>query len=244
MNLMTAQSREDRRSGALNWTKRFRLGEVIVDPLSRTITRDARSVVVEPRVMDLLVYFGQRPLQIVGKRELIENVWKAHVVDEAIHRAISLLRAALGDQSKRPSIIETVPRQGYRLLISPVSIADAKEQRRVSRWWFVGLAMLAIGAAAFLMLSAIMRDTSPPPHRPFAQAPPGPQPRRPQGDTRPEPIAARARPANDQRIARPAESGMPAVAPMAPGFTSDSSETPPAAAPAPQAPPRDEDTLG
>ena len=41
------------------------------------------------------------------------------MVDEAVQRAVSMLRAALDDDAKRPRVIETVPTRGYRLMIAP-----------------------------------------------------------------------------------------------------------------------------
>ena len=87
--------RTERLSGA---DERFRLGAtLVVDPSRNLILRDGQSVPVEPRVMQLLVYLGGRAGEIVSKRELMAEVWQANVVDEAVQRAVSLLRTALGE---------------------------------------------------------------------------------------------------------------------------------------------------
>lgn len=102
------------------WGRPFSLGPAMrVDPARNRIDRDGREIAVEPRVMELLVYLARRPGVVVSKSELIEQVWRAHVVDEAVHRAMSLLRTALGDSAQQPTIVETVPRRGYRLMVAP-----------------------------------------------------------------------------------------------------------------------------
>ena len=98
----------------------FVLGEVVADPDRNVMLRHGEIVKLEPKVMALLAYLAANPGRIVGKDELIARVWNGtHVVDEAVQRAISLLRSALEDDARRPRVVETVPGRGYRLMITP-----------------------------------------------------------------------------------------------------------------------------
>jgi DNA-binding winged helix-turn-helix (wHTH) protein len=124
---------------------------VVADPLRHRIVRGGRDIAVEPRVMELLVYFARRPGAVISKEELRENIWGAHVVDEAVHRAVSLLRTALGDSSRDSNILETVRHHGYRLMVAP------REERRggfLRTWAAPALAGLA---AVLIMLLSIAR---------------------------------------------------------------------------------------
>ena len=98
----------------------FVIGEVVADPERNVLLRHGEIVKLEPRVMALLTYLAANQGRIVGKDELLARVWGgAHVVDEALQRAVSILRTALGDDAKRPRLIETVPTKGYRLMVEP-----------------------------------------------------------------------------------------------------------------------------
>ena len=118
-HLMILHGAKARRLAGSRAKAGFTLGPVTVDPVGRRISRAGATTAVEPRIMELLLYLSRRPGQTVSKQELIERVWRAHVVDDAVHRAVSLLRSALGDCATSPAIIETVPRRGYRLLVRP-----------------------------------------------------------------------------------------------------------------------------
>lgn len=125
----------------------FRLGPTIVaDPLRNSIRRHGEAVSVEPRVMELLIYLAKRPGEIVTKRQLMDNVWRANVIDEAIHRAVSRLRSALGDPAQGSQIVETVPKRGYRLAVTPVLLTK-------DRWHYLRAAAVAAVTLSFVALA-------------------------------------------------------------------------------------------
>jgi DNA-binding winged helix-turn-helix (wHTH) protein len=99
------------------------LGEWLVQPDQNRISRPGASVQLEPRLMDVLVFFAERAGEVVSRDQLIEGVWKVEFITEwAITRAIAKLRRALGDLAGQPRYIETISKRGYRLL-APVKMA-------------------------------------------------------------------------------------------------------------------------
>ena len=59
--------------------------------------------------------------------ELLERIWPGVVVgDDVLTQAIIKLRKALGDDSRLPRYIDTIPKRGYRL-IAPVSAVASAE---------------------------------------------------------------------------------------------------------------------
>ncbi len=103
----------------------FRVGDWLVEPAVGSLARDGRSVKLEPKVMDLLVYLARRRGRVLSREELEEAVWAGTVVGyDALTSAIIKLRKAFDDDSRHPWLIETVPKRGYRL-IAPVAEADA-----------------------------------------------------------------------------------------------------------------------
>ena len=71
---------------------------------------------LRPRVMDVLVYLARRQGELVSARELVDELWPRVVGDENAKVTIAKLRKVLGDDSKNPIYIETVPKRGYRFI--------------------------------------------------------------------------------------------------------------------------------
>ncbi len=97
---------------------RFRVGGWTVTPGLNLLEHTGGSVKIESRPMDVLVCLANRAPEAVSVDELVRDVWLGRVVtDISIYRVINQLRNAFGDSS--PTLIETVPKRGYRL-VAPV----------------------------------------------------------------------------------------------------------------------------
>ncbi len=119
-----------------------------------------------------LNYFLMNAGRLVTRDELLSDVWGVRdVSDGRISRVIRVLRVALGDDSREPRYIETIPKRGFRF-IAPVaeviltttgdnpaeaepepaeqlSIAQHQQRRHHQHWWLLAaaflLGILAIG---------------------------------------------------------------------------------------------------
>ncbi len=93
----------------------FRLGALVVDQLSRTVTVEGTAVDLTRTEFDLLAAMAARPRAAFTRRQLIEAVWgeewygDEHVVD--VH--VGHLRRKLGDDPAAPAYIRTVRGVGY-----------------------------------------------------------------------------------------------------------------------------------
>ena len=70
------------------------------------------------RILSLLL---ERPGDIVTREELRQELWHDQTFvdfDRSLNKAMAKLRSALGDSAEAPRYIETIPRHGYRLLVS------------------------------------------------------------------------------------------------------------------------------
>src|SRR6266700_459652 len=95
----------------------FRIGEWMVTPSLNQISRNGTSARVEPKAMRVLVYLAEHP-GVVGKEQLISAVWPdVFVSDDVLPGCISALRRIFGDDARRPRVIETIHKGGYRLLL-------------------------------------------------------------------------------------------------------------------------------
>jgi DNA-binding winged helix-turn-helix (wHTH) protein/TolB-like protein/Tfp pilus assembly protein PilF len=141
---------------------RLKIGDWMVDHATNEISRDSELVHLEPKVADLLIALAQRADQVVSREQLLAQVWSGVVVSEdVLTQGIIKLRKALGDTSKEPAYIRTIPKRGYRL-IAPVTRIEAKPdtnlphsgqqleapRRRASVRWITGAAALAAAALA------------------------------------------------------------------------------------------------
>ena len=99
----------------------FRIGDWRIDPSLDEISRDGRTVKLEPRSMRVLVCLARRAGEVVSVDDLLESVWKDVVVTQySVYQAVAALRRAFGDDPKSPTYIANVLRRGYRL-IAPVA---------------------------------------------------------------------------------------------------------------------------
>ena len=71
--------------------------------------------------MQTLVFLAEHKGEVVSREQFFDVVWKGLVVnEEALSRAISLLRSVLEDNAHRPEYIQTIPGVGYRLIADVV----------------------------------------------------------------------------------------------------------------------------
>jgi TolB-like protein/DNA-binding winged helix-turn-helix (wHTH) protein len=102
----------------VNDNARIRIGPWTASPALNLLERDSRSVKVEPRAMDVLVFLAAQAGAVVSVEELIAAVWKGVVVGEgSVYLAIRQLRQALETPADGLSYIETIPKRGYRLTV-------------------------------------------------------------------------------------------------------------------------------
>ena len=93
------------------------VGEWAVDPVASQICRDGGTVRVDARLMRVLMCLAARAGEVVTTEELLAEAWSGVVVtQDSVYQAVASLRRVLGDDSKKPAYIATVPRRGYRLV--------------------------------------------------------------------------------------------------------------------------------
>ncbi len=69
---------------------RFTIGEWRVDPAIHQLARNGEKIVVEPRVMDVLMYLAHHAGEVISHNELIDKLWRGSVVAEgAIYQSLA-----------------------------------------------------------------------------------------------------------------------------------------------------------
>jgi len=109
------------------------VGEWLVTPSINQISRQGRQLTLEPRLIDLLVFFAHHPGQVLTRDELIDNVWtRSMVTGHVVTQSISELRKSLKDGDiHAPEYIVTVPKRGYKLTV-PVAWSSEDESGAVA----------------------------------------------------------------------------------------------------------------
>lgn len=148
----------------------FRLGPWAVSPLTGEIESEGRIVHLEPKVMEVLVALAGQSETLVLRDDLLNQVWgpRAAISDEPLTRCIAQLRQALGDSSRDPKFIQTVPKRGYRLIVPALPLdVPSNEAAGGHRPWHrpwrgIGMigALAAVGLAAYLALPLMFDDTA------------------------------------------------------------------------------------
>ena len=93
-----------------------------LDLENETLWQANRRLPLRPRTFAMLRHLTRRAGRLVTKAELLDVVWPdTHVSDAVLKVCIGEIRRALGDDPKRPAIIETLHGRGYRFIahVSP-----------------------------------------------------------------------------------------------------------------------------
>jgi Tol biopolymer transport system component/DNA-binding winged helix-turn-helix (wHTH) protein len=98
----------------------FRVGDWIVHPSLNALERDGKTVHLEPKVMQVLLTLASEPSEVFTRETVQRQVWPDVVVGEdVLIRAIGKIRRAFRNES----VIETVPKVGYRLVAPVILVA-------------------------------------------------------------------------------------------------------------------------
>ncbi len=103
----------------------YRFDEFEVDDREFRLSSGGAPVQLEPKVLRLLLCLIENRNRLVRKQELLDKVWPdAAVTENALTRAIGLLRKTLNDDSHVPRFLETVPTAGYRFIANVTVVEE------------------------------------------------------------------------------------------------------------------------
>jgi len=146
----------------------FRFGPFRLDVFARHLSRDGEPLPVSSKAFDILTVLVRRAGQVVTKAELMDLVWPGVFVDEVnLAQHVSALRKLLGDSTKHPSFIATIPRQGYQFIARVSEAASAADTfapapARGGRTWIAMtmLGLCAVAASLIFWVSSVGRAES------------------------------------------------------------------------------------
>ncbi len=91
--------------------------DIVLDTRSGNLTRAGAEVKLQPRDLALFEFLLRHPKQVFSIDALLSRVWNydAQATPDGLRSAISRIRKVLDDENSSESIIENVPKIGYRL---------------------------------------------------------------------------------------------------------------------------------
>ncbi len=107
--------------------KLFNFGPFRLDPAQGVLLREGKLVPMTPKAVLILSILVENHGKVVGREDLMEKVWPGVNVEEGnLSVNIFALRKLLSGGRPDLSVIETVPKRGYRFVM-PVEEASGKE---------------------------------------------------------------------------------------------------------------------
>ena len=146
-----------------------RFGPFQLDLNSAELRANGTTTKLAEQPFHILTELVRHPGEVVTRDELRRCLWRSDTYvdfEYGLNAAVKRLRDALGDSAESPNYIETIPRRGYRLMVSvesfvapvhdrrdPAHAATASQTRgkspaRWQKWTAAGVVAVAVALAA------------------------------------------------------------------------------------------------
>lgn len=115
---LVRRSRRGRPAGAADRADRptpFALGPFTFDEVRHEVLKDGEPVALTPKEFQLLYHLASHPGAVMGKDELIEELWGEEYLDGAISIAVYVrkIREKIEENPAKPTYLKTVWGVGY-----------------------------------------------------------------------------------------------------------------------------------
>jgi DNA-binding winged helix-turn-helix (wHTH) protein len=105
-----------------------------VDLRAQELYKAGRKIKLQVQPFQVLAMLLERPGEVVTREEMQKRLWPADTFvdfDHSVNTAIKKLRQALGDDKNKPRFVETLPKRGYRFLVSVKKPSSATAEPQV-----------------------------------------------------------------------------------------------------------------
>lgn len=99
-----------------------RFGAYEVDLRAGELLKEGRKIKLQIQPFQVLSLLLEHAGEVVTREELQKKLWPSHTFvdfDHSLNTAIRKLRQALCDDKEKPRFIETLPKRGYRFMVTP-----------------------------------------------------------------------------------------------------------------------------
>ena len=130
------------------------LGSRQLDCTRNVLIAEAGEVQLSPIASRFLQALADHPGEVVTRQALIDRLWDGNALigEPALNRVVSELRKATGETPGSPTLVQTIPRKGYRLV--PVRTEGTPAPPRL-RWpgWTMTVAVLVAVVATGVVIN-------------------------------------------------------------------------------------------
>jgi DNA-binding winged helix-turn-helix (wHTH) protein len=139
----------------------IQFGDFAIDPHAGELFKKGTKIKLQQQPFQVLAILLERPGDLVTREELRERIWPADTFvdfDHSLNTAVKKLRQALGDGTRKPRYVETLPRKGYRFLGTvkgAAKVAPAPTPKRSAASKSVGRVFEVRGGKEKYMLAAV-----------------------------------------------------------------------------------------
>ena len=109
----------------------YQFGTFEVNSASGELLKNGRRIKLQELPLRLLVALLENPGEVISREELRSRLWPGDTFvdfDSSLRVAVGKLREALEDNAEDPRYIETIPKRGYRFLVTEVRRLDASPE--------------------------------------------------------------------------------------------------------------------
>jgi TolB-like protein len=111
----------------------YEFGPFRLDVARRALFRDETQLPLTPKSFDTLLVLVEHAGAAVDKSTLLTRVWSDVAVEEnSLAKAISEIRRALGEGSRAPQFVATLPGHGYRFIAAVKRFGTTSQPRRLA----------------------------------------------------------------------------------------------------------------
>lgn len=99
----------------------LRFGSFELDPRSGELRKNGDPIKLQPQPFKVLALLARHSGEVVTRQEIRSQIWSEETFvdfDQSLNFCIRQIREALGDTADGPQYIETLPRRGYRFLMT------------------------------------------------------------------------------------------------------------------------------
>lgn len=145
--------------------KTVRFADYVLNLQTAELRRNGTKILLQGQPFQILTTLLESPGELVTREELIKKLWPTGTFvdfDQSLNKAMARLREALRDDAENPRFVETVPRRGYRFIVStdhviapPLRVGDQTATHKKLLGTFVFLLLLAgiVGSLFYFLAS-------------------------------------------------------------------------------------------
>ncbi|MFE0556708.1 response regulator transcription factor [Paenibacillus sp. NPDC058910] len=117
-------------TGRMEQEEVIRIGDLVIDPLSRNVSREEEAIELTHREYDLLLFLARRQGQVCTREDILKQVWDYdfHTGTNVVDVYILHLREKI-DRGRKQKLLRTIRGTGYKLVSQEEINAASKKDR-------------------------------------------------------------------------------------------------------------------